>query len=302
MSSTVLRLNMPQWQGGDEPAYRFGAELLRWLAPPHHGPEETIAVAGADGGAAPIDRGIKWRDALLAQARAAGGAIGRHQPDRIVTLGGDCLVDLAPMAWLRRRYGDGLGVLWLDAHPDVMSAAEFSHAHAHVLAMLLGRGDADFVAEVPEKLDPRRVMIAGMQGWNDAEGPILAQLGLRHIPPAALAGTSGPVLDWIRAEGITHLAVHLDLDVLDPAHFSPLLFNRPDASADAFQGVEQGRMRLEQVMRLLQDVGEAADMVGLAITEHLPWDMLRLKNGLAGLPIMRSQAGARARARGMNGA
>lgn len=29
MASRTLRLNMPQWQGGDEPAYRFGAELLR---------------------------------------------------------------------------------------------------------------------------------------------------------------------------------------------------------------------------------------------------------------------------------
>lgn len=27
-------------------------------------------------------------------------------------------------------------------------------------------------------------------------------------------------------------------------------------------------------------------MVGLALAEHLPWDMLRLKNGLAELPIM----------------
>ena len=31
MTSTKLRLNMPQWQGGNEPAYRFGAELLAFL-------------------------------------------------------------------------------------------------------------------------------------------------------------------------------------------------------------------------------------------------------------------------------
>lgn len=288
MPSTTLRLNMPQWQGGDEPAYRFGAELLRWLAPHHDGPEETVAVPEPDGSAPRLDQGIKWRDALLAQARAARAAIERHDPDRIVTLGGDCLVDLAPIAYLGRKYGDGLGVLWIDAHPDVMSAVEFLHAHAHVLAMLLGRGDADFTAEVPVKLAAPRVMIAGMQGWNQTEGPILKELGLRHIPAADLAETSQPVLDWIAREGITHLAVHFDLDVLDPAHFSPLLFNRPDAATDAFAGIEQGRMRLEQVVRLLKDTGAAADMVGLAIAEHLPWDMLRLKNSLAELPIMKA--------------
>lgn len=284
----TLRLNMPQWQGGNEPVYRFGAELLRWLAPPHDGPEETVSVSAPDGSTPPIHRGIKWRESLLLQAKAARAAIERHDPDRIVTLGGDCLVDLAPIAWLSRKYGEKLGVLWLDAHPNVMSATEFSHAHAHVLGMLLGRGDEDFTAEVSVKLAASRVMIAGMQGWNDAEGPILEELGVRHIPPAAIAESSQPILDWIDAEGITHLAVHFDLDVLDPAYFSPLLFNRPDAPEGAFAGIEQGRMRLEQVIRLLNDAGTAADMVGLAIAEHLPWDMLRLRDALAELAIMKS--------------
>ena len=49
MPTRTLRLNMPQWQGGAEPAYRFGGELLRWLAPAHDGPEETDEVAAADG-------------------------------------------------------------------------------------------------------------------------------------------------------------------------------------------------------------------------------------------------------------
>ena len=278
---------MAQWQGGDEPAYRFGAELLRWLVPDHAGPEETVAIPPADGHPVRVERGIKSRAALLAQAQAAPAAIERHQPDRIVTLGGDCLVDLAPIAWLSRKYGDRLGVLWIDAHPDVMSAAEFSHAHAHVLAMLLGRGDEDFTAEVDRKLTASRVMIAGMDAWTDAEGPILKELGVRHTPSTDIAETSQPILDWIKSEGITHLAVHFDLDVLDPAHFSPLLFNRPGVPKGTFDGIVQGRMRLEQVVRLLRDAGGAADMVGLAVTEFLPWDMLRLKDSLAGLPIMR---------------
>lgn len=288
MADKTLRLNMPQWQGGTEPAYRFGAELLRWLAPVHEGPQETVAIPAFDGQPLPIEQGIKGRTALLTQARAARAAIERHQPDRIVTLGGDCLVDLAPMAYLNRRHDGKLGVLWVDAHPDVMSAAEFSHAHAHVLGMLLGRGDADFTAEVERKLDPARVMIAGMSDWTQAEGPILQELGIRHTPAASIADTSQPVLDWIKAEGITHLAVHFDLDVLHAAHFSPLLFNKPDQSQGAFDGIVQGTMRLEQIVRLLQDVGGACDMVGLAFAEFLPWDMLRLRNAMASLPIMQS--------------
>ena len=286
MSAKTLRLNMPQWQGGTEPAYRFGAELLQWLAPPHDGPEETVEVPSAGERPLEIERGITARTALLSQARAARLAIERHHPDRIVTLGGDCLVDLAPMAYLNRRYAGKLGVLWIDAHPDVMSAAEFSHAHAHVLGMLLGRGDADFTAEVERKLNPARVMIAGMSAWTEAEGRILHGLGIRHTPAADIACSSQPILDWIKGEGIVHLAVHFALDVLNAAHFSPLLFNKPDQPQGAFDGIVQGTMQLGQVSRLLQDVGGTCDVVGLAIAEFLPWDMLRLKNALASLPIM----------------
>lgn len=286
MPSKTLRLNMPQWQGGTEPAYRFGAELLRWLAPPHDGPEETVGVPAANEQPLAIEQGIQGRTALLSQARAARAAIERRQPSRIVTLGGDCLIDLAPMAYLNRLYDGKLGVLWVDAHPDVMSAAEFSHAHAHVLGMLLGRGDEAFTAEVDPKLDPARVMIAGMSAWSDAEGRILQQLGIRHTPAADIADSSQPILDWIKAEGIIHLAVHWDLDVLDAAYFSPLLFNKPDQPEGVFDGIVQGAMRLGQVVRLLQDVSSATDMAGLAIAEFLPWDMLRLKNALASLSIM----------------
>src|SRR5215213_6208232 len=37
---TTLRLNLPQWQGGNLHDYRFGSELLTWLAPPANGPVE----------------------------------------------------------------------------------------------------------------------------------------------------------------------------------------------------------------------------------------------------------------------
>ncbi len=33
MTQKTIRLLMPQWQGGDNPNYSFGAELLAWLAP-----------------------------------------------------------------------------------------------------------------------------------------------------------------------------------------------------------------------------------------------------------------------------
>ena len=56
----------------------------------------------------------------------------------MVILGGDCLVDLAPFAYLNERYAGDLAVLWVDAHPDVLTPADFANAHAMVLGNLLG--------------------------------------------------------------------------------------------------------------------------------------------------------------------
>jgi arginase len=42
-------------------------------------------------------------------------------------------------------------------------------------------------------------------------------------------------------------------------------------------------MKLEQVVRLLKHAGRAVDIVGLAIREHLLWDVVRLKNANADL-------------------
>jgi arginase len=111
----TLRLIRPQWQGGNVPDYYFGSELLAWLAPVANGPVETVPVPEPKPGETlEVENGVLGRAALLRQARAARQAIEKHRPDRIVTLGGDCLIDLAPMAYLNTRYGGNLGVLWVD--------------------------------------------------------------------------------------------------------------------------------------------------------------------------------------------
>jgi arginase len=286
-TATTLRLNMPQWQGGNLPDYYLGSELLSWLAPPASGPVETVPVPEpTPGQTLAVENGILGREALLRQARAARAAIDKHRPDRIVTLGGDCLVDLAPMAYLNTRYGGNLGVLWVDAHPDVLTPKDFAQGNAQVLGALLGRGDPELVAEVDTPLRPARVMYAGLDAWMAVEGEVIDALGLRRAGADSLAETSSPVLDWIASEGVTQLAIHFDVDVLDPRKFGPVVFNKPDAAADAWADVPRGRMAPDQVVRLLQDVAAACDLVGLAIAEYTPWEAIATRKLLRRLPLL----------------
>lgn len=292
-AETTLRLLFPQWQGGNNPPYHFGAQLLSWLAPEHSGPQEEVPVALPDPSGLAVDNGIVGRGALLAQLHAARRLIDKHQPDRLVVLGGDCLVDLAPFAYLNERYEGNLAVLWVDTHPDIMTPAQFEHAHAMVLGNLLGQGDPDFVAAVARPIKAGNVMFLGLHHPGEWEAGEMARLGLQTVSPTLLAEQgSQPVLDWFKATGATHLAIHLDLDVLDPTLFRALLFAKPGIADDAFAGVAQGELSMEQVIHALGEVAAVADVVGLGIAEHLPWDALALKNMLARLPLIGRVDGA----------
>lgn len=290
-ADTTLRLVFPQWQGGNNPPYHLGAKLLEWLAPEPAGPVEEVSVPLPTDEPLPMENGVVARSALLEQLRHARQLIDRHQPDRLVVLGGDCLVDLAPFAYLNERYGGELAVLWVDAHPDLMTPREFPHAHAMVLGNLLGHGDADFVRAVARPVKPQNVLYLGLNDPTEWESATLQRLGLASVSPRELAEHgSRPVLDWLRATGARRLAIHLDLDVLDPSLFRSLLFAKPNIPANTFEGTAQGKLTMEAVVQLLGEVAAAADVVGLGIAEHLPWDALALKNMLAKLPLIGAPA------------
>lgn len=285
-SAKTLRLLFPQWQGGNNPPYHFGAQLLAWLAPQADGPVEEVPVALPDSTGLSLEDGIRGRAVLLEQLYAARSIINQYQPDRLVVLGGDCLVDLAPFAYLNERYDGDLAVLWVDAHPDIMTPADFEHAHAMVLGNLLGEGDPQFAEAFSRPLRPSHVMYAGVHSTLPMETEMIQRLGLRVAGPTELAASSAPVLEWVRSTGAKHLAIHLDLDVLDPLGMRSVLFAKPDIPEGTFDGVAQGRMQIPQVLRLLSDVSNITDVVGIGIAEHLPWDALAIRDLLAHLPLI----------------
>lgn len=101
---------MPQGQVRTDPTNRFGAEQLCWLAPPRDGPEESVKVLATGGQSLEIERDITARPHCCPRHSPA-CSHRTDQPERIVTLGCDCLIDLAPMVYLNRRYEGKLGVL-----------------------------------------------------------------------------------------------------------------------------------------------------------------------------------------------
>ncbi|MBK0035130.1 arginase family protein [Erwinia sp. S43] len=282
----LLRMVLPQWQGGNNPVYELGAELLAWLVPSSSAPTVQIPLVREPG---PLrnEQGVMGRHQLLGQLDAAWAAIHSHRPGKIVMLGGDCLVDLAPFAWLSEVYGDKFGILWIDSHPDVMTPAQFEHAHAHVLGSLMGEGDADFSRTVNVPVAGQRIMIAGLHGESDYERGFIAKHGIHTCSPEAIQAGAAEIFSWIEKENIEFLAVHFDLDILNPQTFRSLYFSRPDADAHAFDGIAQGKLELDEVLSLITAVDNKTTLVGLGIAEHLPWDVWNLKRTLSRMPLLK---------------
>ncbi|MBK5073006.1 arginase family protein [Budviciaceae bacterium CWB-B4] len=291
MSDSTLRLLMPQWQGGNNAVYHFGAQLLAWLAPEHHGITENVPIPPPENilhdDTLVVESGLVARNALLEQINSAKHIIQRHQPKRIVTLGGDCLVSLAPFSYLNQRYDGDVAVLWIDAHPDLNIPQHFSHGHAMVLGNLLGEGDPDFVKQVVLPFQADRLLYAGFSGGEPYEIEVMKRLHLPSISAEELAHSTDGLLNWFKNTGAKHLVVHLDLDALDPHWFRSLLFARPVAEGEtALPGIPHGKLRIETLVSMLEDIANISDVVGITIAEHTPWDAIALKQMLARLPLM----------------
>lgn len=287
MAKTTLRLSFPQWQGGNNPPYHLGSLLLSFLAPEAKGPVEEVPVAAPGSHALTEVDGITGKPQIIGQLNDAAALIEKHDPDALVVLGGDCLVSLAPFAHLLKKYGDKLGVLWIDSHPDVQTAEQYPNAHAHVLGALIGTGDKDLVSHVTRKLSPSKIMIAGIHDPLAYESDYLSSHNIATSAPEQVKAGAHDVLEWIAREKIEYLAIHLDLDVLDPSLFRSVLFARPGRGEHDFGDVAEGKLTIEDVLRLINQATSAAEPVGLTLAEHMPWDMVNLKNMLSELPLLK---------------
>ena len=287
----TLRLLMPQWQGGYDESefpgriYPLGARLLAWLAPASAAPLVEVPVDPWTGETPPKEGGVFYRQELLRQMRAARHIIDAHAPERVITFGGDCLISQAPFAYLNERYDGKLGFVWIDAHPDVTTPKDFDHAHAMVLGNLLGEGEPMMAKEVALHLRPEQVALVGVDGVFAHERETIDRFGLKVIPSKDIIGGSDAVTGWIRARGFERVAVHLDLDVLDPSLFRSLLFANPNVEEHIES--EWGKVRMRDVGRVLQDIAAQVDVVGMSFAEYMPWDTLSLQTMLSGLSFMR---------------
>lgn len=286
----TLRLVWPQWQGagGDNAAelvpevgrerarrgYQVGSRVLDAVLPPHFGPTEYVPVDAGDPDEGSTD-GIESRSAILASLRAGLEALSRNDYDRVLTLGGECAVSVAPFAELVRRYGDDIAVVWIDAHPDSDTPdTGYDGFHAMAASALLGHGDPEFLDLLPATIDAQRFAYAGLHAGERDALENIQQWQVPVFGPDDLRERTGPLVDWLAETGAGKVAIHLDVDVVN--------------SDEAVLGLGKvpGGLSREQVRRIIADLAAQADIVGFTVAEYVPRNLLQLQEMLDGLPLI----------------
>ncbi|GAB3907230.1 arginase family protein [Kibdelosporangium lantanae] len=210
---------VPQFQGAvvpNAPGLPDGCLALAQLVGDIAGVKPYVVPVSSAG--SPTVGGIANRSELITNRTAQLAALEAPEGP-VLTIGGDCGVEVAPIGVARFRHGENLGVLWFDAHPDLNTPdTSPSHAfHGMSLRSLFGEGDPEFVADPPL----RHAVLVGARSMDEGERAALRLVG----------GEGNPVY------------VHIDLDVLDPTEFNGMCYPEPNGLtitevADAVRAID----------------------------------------------------------------
>ena len=278
----TIRLLYPDYVSGGLETYYFGAHLMAHILPKNERqPLVRVKIAPPDGREKRVTDGIYGKEEVLAGIREAMKVIEEERPDRIITIGGNCMVSQAPFDYLHGRYAN-TGIIWVDAHPDVsMVKDQYPNAHAMVLGSLLGYGDASLSDLMKNrKFQADEILYVGLQGLHDYQEQFLKDMGVNYRVQTGDFVSEEEMRKFM--DRFDHILVHLDIDVLDPALFHSTYFANPELVGDGSGG---GRMTMDKLTEVLHCITDYADMVGLTIAEYLPFDEEKLHKMFAGLDI-----------------
>lgn len=286
----TIRLIYPQWQGASivplipevknpddaSRGYFLGAQLLNFLAP-DSGQETLTVPVSIELEDHQVTDGVLDRDIIVRQTRTALDMLRVSNPDKIVTLGGECSVSVVPFTYLAEKYDNDVAVIWIDAHPDITLPGDvYPGYHAMAVTACMGYGDKRILEELPAKIFPSKILLVGLRNWErDEIKERQQQYGIKHLSPQDVAQNSDAIKSWLKACGASKVVIHFDMDALDPTEIIAAVGTDPDG------------MKMEEVIRVINDIAAEKELVGLTIAEPMPRTAIRIKNMLNQLPLLK---------------
>lgn len=269
----TIRLLYPDYVSGGLDTYYFGANLLAHILPENKNqPLIKVDIAQPNSANKIITDGIYAKGEVLSGIQNAMAKIEKENPDKIITIGGNCLVSLAPFDYLHGKYKN-TGIVWIDAHPDVSSPKDgYPNAHAMVLGSLMGYGDNSLSNMMKNnKFNPDEILYVGLQNLHDYQKNFLNNTGVNYKIQTNKFISNNEIHKFIKR--FDHILVHFDIDVLDEHFFHSTYFANSELVGD---GAGCGKMTIEKLTEILRCITDNSDIVGFTIAEYLPFDEHKL--------------------------
>ena len=242
-----------EWHGCESPVLESGS---RQLAKDLFGMQQFVDFGRSDSEVPETAGGVFALEMICRRFVRVLDSFRTLSPARLVTVGGSCGIEAAPVAYLNELYEGGICVVWFDAHGDLNTpkSSPSGHFHGMVLRTLLGDGPDQFVRYLRVPLSERQVTLAGIRDLDEAERHYIRTEGIAVIPDW---GPSAPdlLISAISRSRIKALYVHIDVDVLNPKSFQ-----------DALLPVSGGPT-LSELSACLQILSSTFEIVGLGVVE-----------------------------------
>lgn len=280
----TIRLLYPDHVSGGLDTYYFGANLLQYILPQNpNQPIVKVEILPPDNKEKAVTNGIYSEDEVLKGIKDAQKKIAAEEPDRIITIGGNCIVSLAPFDYLHGKY-ENVGIIWIDAHPDVSTVNDgYPNAHAMVLGSLMGHGAAQLSSQMKNPVfKPDEILYVGLQPLHDYQEVFLKNMGVDYKVQNKSFLSDEEIMAFMRH--FDHILVHFDIDVLDEHLFHSTYFANPELVGDGSSG---GKMTMEKLSEVLYLITENSNVVGFTVAEYLPFDEQRLNKMFSGINIFK---------------
>ena len=280
----TIRLLYPDHVSGGLDTYYFGANLLQYILPQNpNQPTIKVEILPPDNKEKAVTNGIYSEDEVLKGIKDAQKKIAAEEPDRIITIGGNCIVSLAPFDYLHGKY-ENVGIIWIDAHPDVSTVNDgYPNAHAMVLGSLMGHGAAQLSSQMKNLVfKPDEILYVGLQPLHDYQEAFLKNMGVDYKVQNKSFLSDEEIMAFMRR--FDHILVHFDIDVLDEHLFHSTYFANPELVGDGSSG---GKMTMEKLSEVLHLITENSNVVGFTVAEYLPFDEQRLNKMFSGINIFK---------------
>lgn len=279
----TIRLVYPDYIGGGGlETYYYGAKLLPHILPENNNHEiYHVEIEKPNGSKKEIYNGIYGGKEVAEDIKKAKLVLKNANPDRIITIGGDCVVSQAPFDYLHGKY-DNLGIIWIDAHSDVGdSEHKYPEANGVVLKCLLGKGEKIFTDLLENgNFEGEQIFYLGLQCAAKYQRDFLESMGINCKIQHRDFPSNEELTAFLRK--YENILIHLDIDVLDPEFFHSTYFaNKNLLSVSSVTG----KMKLDELKEKLQLIDSESNIVGLTIAEFLPFEAESLNKMFGSMTI-----------------